>query len=432
MPRHRSIRPLPPPIVAAWIALECLLLVLAPGVVAQTPPKPAATPGTAFELPKPGGPFPVGTTSFTVTDDTRRETFSEGSEKRQVQVLAWYPAADGVQGDHAPYLRAGIEEARAFATLMRQPEMAFDYLAGVTTWSVVDAPPRAGAPLPVLLFSHGYIAHPSAYTALLEDLASYGYVVLSVVHPYEAMATALAGGRVVTMLDARKQMRKGIRDVLGEWAKEDEVMAAVTNAGDEAERLRLMRGYLDALPNTTAALTRWVDDTVLVLNRLPALPAGAAARLAARIDPARLGALGHSMGGVTAAQFCVQEPRCKAAINLDGIPQYGPMIDTPMNRPLLMVYSAREGRRGASDVIYARSAKPYLRVDVDETLHNDFSDMVLWGGPLAGRPIFGPITPLHAIAVTRQIVREYFDQELSGRRSPLLSGGAAVPRVRVR
>ena len=130
------------------------------------------------------------------------------------------------------------------------------------------------------------------------------------------------------------------------------------------------------------------------------------------------------MGGVTAAQFCVQDRRCRAGLNLDGIPQYGPMIDTPMNRPFLMVYSAREGRRGASDVIYARSAKPYVRVDVDETLHNDFSDMVLWGGPLAGRPIFGPMTALHAIAVTRQIVREYFDQELLGRRSPLLSGAA--------
>ena len=133
------------------------------------------------------------------------------------------------------------------------------------------------------------------------------------------------------------------------------------------------------------------------------------------------------MGGVTAAQFCVQDRRCRAGLNLDGIPQYGPMIDTPMNRPFLMVYSAREGRRGASDVIYARSAKPYVRVDVDETLHNDFSDMVLWGGPLAGRPIFGPMTALHAIAVTRQIVREYFDQELLGRRSPLLSG--AAPRA---
>jgi pimeloyl-ACP methyl ester carboxylesterase len=431
MPRHPSIRVLPPPIAHGLSALTFTAIALAPGVIAQTPPKPADTPGTAFELPKPGGPFAVGTTSFSVIDESRAETFSESAEKRQVQVLAWYPAADDAQGGHAPYLRAGMQEARAFATLMRQPEIAFDYLAGVKTHSVVDAPPRTGAPLPVLLFSHGYIAHPSSYTALLEDLASHGYVVLSVVHPYEAMAAALADGRVVTILDAQKQMRKGIRDVLGEWAKEDETMALVTKAGDEAEQMRLMRGYLAAVPITTAALTRWVDDTALVLNRLSTMPAGSAARIAARVDLARLGAFGHSMGGVTAAQFCAQDRRCKAGLNLDGIPQYGAMVDTPMNRPFLMVYSAREGRRGASDVIYSRSARPYVRVDVDATLHNDFTDMVLWGGPLSGRPIFGSMTALHAIAVTRQIVREYFDQELLGRRSPLLSGAAPVPGVRV-
>ena len=431
MLHHRSTRLLPASIAPALLAFTLLAPALGLSVAAQAPPKPAATPGTAFELPKPGGPFPVGTTSFNVVDETRVETFSEQAAKRQVQVLAWYPAADGARGSHAPYLRVGMQEARAFATLMRQPEIAFDYLAGVKTWSIVDAAPRTGAPLPVLLFSHGYTAHPSAYTALMEDLASHGYVVLSVVHPYEAMAAALADGHVVTVLDAQNQMRKGVRDVLGEWAKEDDTMASVTKAGDEAERLRLMRGYLDALPVTTAALMRWVDDTALVINRLPSLPAGPAARLAARVDMAHLGAFGHSMGGVTAAQFCVQDRRCQAGLNLDGIPQYGPMIDTPMNRPFLMVYSAREGRRGASDVIYARSAKPYVRVDVDDTLHNDFSEMGLWGGPLSGRPIFGKMPSLHAIALTRQIVREYFDQELLGRRSPLLSGAAPVPGVRV-
>jgi dienelactone hydrolase len=431
MARQRAVRAVALSIAPGLIALALFAFAPVPRRAGQTAP-PAATPGTAFDLPRPGGPFIVGTLSFNVVDDSRVEVFSDQAEKRQVHVLAWDPAVDGAAGSHAPYLRAGLQEARAFATLMRQPDFAFDYLAGVKTWALVDAPPRIGPPLPLLLFSHGYIAHPSAYTALMEDLASHGYVVLGIVHPYEAMASPLADGRVVTMLDAQKQMRKGIRDVLGEWGKEDETMAAVTRAGGEAERLRLMRGYLDGLPATTAALARWVDDTALVLNRLAALPAGPAARLAARTDQSRPGVFGHSMGGVTAAQFCVQDRRCRAGLNLDGSPQYGSMIDTPINRPFLMVYSGRDGRRGASDVIYSRSARPYLRVDVDGTLHNDFSDMVLWGGPLAGRPIFGARPALEAVAVTRRIVREYFDQELLGRRSPLLSGAAAVPGIRVR
>lgn len=404
------------------------LLAMAAGVVVPSASQPAAV----VALPRPTGPFSVGTTAFTVIDASRADTLGDKPEPRQVRVVAWYPAVNGATGERAPYLREGLAEARTFATLLRQASTALDYLADTRTHAVVDAPPRTDGPLPVLVFSHGYTAAGSSYTALLEDLASHGYAVLSVVHPYEAMAATLADGRVVTMLDGEKQMRKGIRDVLGEWAKEDETMAAITGTRDENAALRLMRDYLDRLPLTTTALRRWVEDTMLAMDRLVALPAGPAGRLASRLDLKGIGAFGHSMGGVTSAAFCAVARTCQAALNLDGIPQYGSLIDTPMNRPLLMVYSARAGRLGASDVVYRRAARPYVRVDVAETLHNDFSDMVLWGGPLAGRPMFGKLPPAEAVGITRQIVREYFDEQLRGRRSALLSGRTQVPGVLVR
>ena len=131
----------------------------------------------------------------------------------------------------------------------------------------------------MLVFSHGYTGIPSAYTALLEDLASHGYAVLSIVHPYEATAATLADGRVVSLLDEAGTPRQAIRDVFGEWGREDETMAAVTRATDEDEQLRLLRGYLSGLRHTDIALRRWVDDTRLVLDRLSschprACPAG--------------------------------------------------------------------------------------------------------------------------------------------------------------
>ena len=105
-------------------------------------------------------------------------------------------------------------------------------------------------------------------------------------------------------------------------------------------------------------------------------------------------------------------------------------FNKPMNRPFAMVYSGRAGRLGASDVIYRRAARPYLRIDVADTLHLDFSDMILWGGPLAAR-MFGKVPGERAVAVTRQIVREYFDEQLRGRRSGLLSGREPLDGVRV-
>lgn len=403
--------------------------VLTPVAHSQAP-VPAAGAPPRFELPRPTGPFTVGTTTIRLVDEARIDSLADRPEPRQVVVHAWYPAVNGASGRPAPYLRDGPMEVRGFATLLRQPAAALDYLAETRTHGVMDAPPRTGEPLPVLMFSLGYTAIGSSYTALLEDLASHGYVVLSVIHPYESMAATLADGRVVTMLDGQ-QPRKPIRDVFAEWEKEGETMRAVTRARDETEALALMRGYLARLPITTAVVKRWVDDTALVLDRLHALPSGPAARLVSRLDLARVGAFGHSMGGVVAADFCARDRRCRAALNLDGIPQYGSLVDAPFNRPFLMVYSAREGRLGANDVIYRRAARPYLRVDVADTLHLDFSDMGLWGGPLTGRPIFGKIAPARAVTVTRQIVREYFDQELQGRRSRLLSGRTTLEGVRV-
>jgi hypothetical protein len=58
--------------------------------------------------------------------------------------------------------------------------------------------------------------------------------------------------------------------------------------------------------------------------------------------------------------------------------------------------------------------------------------MILWGGPLAGRPMFGKIAPARAAEVTRTIVREYFDQELRGRPSPLLTKKTTMTGVTVR
>jgi dienelactone hydrolase len=398
-------------------------------VLAQNAPAPMT-----FELPPPTGPSPIGTSRWLVTDTTRRETFASSDTPRQLPVVAWYPAATPLEGAPAPYLREGPVEAQAFSRLFfRGQPSGFDYLAGVRTHASLDAPPvTRPAQLPLLLFSHGYTGVPSAHTALLEDLASHGFVVLSVVHPYEATGATLDGGREVSMLDAAGTIRQEIREVFGEWGTEDAAMASVTAAATEPEQRRLLRGYLDTLSNTTRVVDRWVADARAVLDQLPALdPATAAGRLARRVDASRVGALGHSMGGVAAGQFCLEDRRCRAAANLDGIPQYGSMFNTRFGRPFLMVYSARPGRTGASDAIYRPAAAPYIRADVSGTLHLDFTDMAFWT-PLRERKALGAIDPVRATAITRRVVREFFDQEFRRTRSALLEGTETTPDVTVK
>lgn len=422
--RKPSLREL----MVGLVAMGALAMVGPRHVVAASSPVVAEP----FILPAPTGKAFVGTTGWLVTDEARAETFAEPGGHREIGVLVWYPAAVD-SGRRAPYLTWGLPEVRGFATLLRGERTAFDGLANVRTHATVDAEPAsAPARFPLLVFSHGYGSMPSAHAALLEDLASHGYVVLSLVHPYESGAAALGNGRVVSFTDSSGALRQGYRDVIGEWGKEDETMAVVTATSDENEQRRLLRGYLSTLKNTDAAVRRWVDDTAAVINKLSNLSRrSVAGRLIARLDVERIGVFGHSMGGVVAGQFCLEDPRCAAGLNLDGSPQYGDMIDRELKRPFLMVYSARPGRRGASDSIYRRAASEYYRVDVEGTQHLDFTDMIFWEGPLRERQALGTIAGGRSTTITRAIVREYFDQILKGQRSPLLAGTATFPEVRV-
>ena len=70
-------------------------------------------------------------------------------------------------------------------------------------------------------------------------------------------------------------------------------------------------------------------------------------------------------------------------------------------------------------------------MDVADTRHLDFSDMNFWGGPLRAMGAYGTIAPERAASITRQIVREFFDQELLGQSSSLLTGVRVLAGVRV-
>ena len=395
------------------LRIAALVVLLFASAVRQTP---------LFELPAPTGNLPIGTSRWVVTDQSRDEIFTPG-KKHDIEVIAWYPStgATRVPGAiAAPYIRDGMEEVLSFARLAKLGD-AFNGLEWVTTHAIVDAEPaRAPANFPVIVFQHGYTGLPSSHTALMEDLASRGWAVLHVIHPYEATGAVLFDGTLVSHTDATNALRKPIADVFSEWGSEGSTMEKITAAATDAEQEQLMRAYLVRLKNTDQVVKRWTLDVKYVLDHLP--KTGAPGRIAARLDMTRLGVAGHSMGGVAGAQFCAEDRRCKAALNLDGIPQYGAMIDTPMPAPFLMVYSARPGRAGASDIIYKRSASRYYRVDVKDTLHLDFTDMNYWGGPLRQRGAYGKIDPARAAQVTRMVVREFFAQEILKQPSAFLGG----------
>jgi predicted dienelactone hydrolase len=149
----------------------------------------AARPAPAAPLPAPTGAAPVGTLVLRLVDTSRVDPFAPEPRARELLLRFWYPAA-GRSGEPTPYFAPRV--AALYADQLNIPTRI------LTAFSVparTNARPQAGRH-PVVLFSPGFGVPSSNYALLLDDLASHGYVVLAIDHPYEA-PLVFPGGRLV-------------------------------------------------------------------------------------------------------------------------------------------------------------------------------------------------------------------------------------------
>jgi predicted dienelactone hydrolase len=153
------------------------------------------------ELPAPEGPYAVGSTAFTLVDDSRDESgFGAPKDRRELYVRLWYPAS--ARSQDPPDADRASRPLTLWHELYRGEQDLFTrmggYLAGVDTSSYEDAPLAADIDsVPVILFSHGMLGHAEQNTLLMEHLASHGYLVAAIGHSYLSMRVNLSGGRSV-------------------------------------------------------------------------------------------------------------------------------------------------------------------------------------------------------------------------------------------
>jgi hypothetical protein len=163
-----------------------------------------------FKLPEPTGPYAVGTVDYEWADESRLETFTKNpNDYRDLLIRVWYPAdkisADISQAEKNLKLKPQLycPEAKVVGPLLAKslgmPAFLFDHLALVQSHSYREAPlSQVQKTYPVLLFSHGWgEGVVNQNTAQMEELASHGYIVFSIAHPYESLAVIYPSGRVV-------------------------------------------------------------------------------------------------------------------------------------------------------------------------------------------------------------------------------------------
>jgi predicted dienelactone hydrolase len=149
-----------------------LLLAATAGVAAQLNRIDIVTPA-APELAS-FGPYAIGVRTIEATDKNRPDVLNtkEGGPTarydRTLTLEVWYPA------DLSPGQRAGTE----YRTMTRNPAV----MTTIHGSAVRDAAPARSAAFPVVIISHGYPGNRYLMSHLGENLASKGFVTVSIDH----------------------------------------------------------------------------------------------------------------------------------------------------------------------------------------------------------------------------------------------------------
>lgn len=244
-----------------------------------------AAPATRADdlLPAPTGPFAVGRTTFDWIDSGRDELETKDpTDKRRVVVYLFYPASSASGRQAATYIPDG--------ELMRPvwKDDLTNRLLQLPTHTLVDAPVSSARPsFPVLVFIPGGGQKALSYTALLEDLTSRGYVIAALELPHNAQAMQFPDGTVLPRV-------------------------ARSDQGWEQPKTQEDRARIYPLQ-----VEHWARDARFVLNQLAVVNKNHT-QLAGKLDMNRVGAVGHSKGGMAAGMLRLIDERVRGAMNIDG------------------------------------------------------------------------------------------------------------------
>lgn len=305
-------------------------------------------------------------------------------------VSVFYPALTTRGYPIAPQMTR--KAAETFATLDAVllhplPKSGVDW-AATMTHSHLNAP-AAPVRRPVVLYSPGGADPRTLGTGIAEELASHGYVVVTIDHPGETSEVEFADGRLRTIQ-----------------------MPPTTPTDPVLSRLMMATRF---------------DDIRFVLSQLKHLRG-------LSLDLRRIGIYGHSAGGATAAQAMDENPELKAAINLEGYLDYlprqpgqpnelYPIAQHGTDRPLRLIGTDgfRDERFDNSWSALLDHGGPVRRTEIRNAGHWVFTDFAAMAPQLLAAglmsagdraDLIGTINPALSVPLIRNTVRSFFDRTL--------------------
>lgn len=346
-----------------------------------------ASPLDALDLPAPRGPYAVGC----------RLLHLEREPGPGLMVWVWYPASktqrmaepEAILPKEWADRRRGTLDSRLgkdAAEAMLVARGQFQRNAPLSSRTAV---------YPVLVFSPGLSWLPTDYSALTSALASLGYVVFGVAPTGFAGPILFPGGHVTT-----------------------------TTLGPADQSV-------------------WEQHLRFAIDRIAALQTDPASPFHQRLDLARLGLFGHSMGGAASMAVAASTPLVTAAANLDG-DFMGASRDARPTQPLLLLSHpevagadtpalVREGllrseiRRSNDWLAVSSRSTAAQRFTLDGSLHLDFLDAALLQKDLIPQKLrsnrFSSRPGSRTLAITVDLLHAFFG------RQAVAAAAASYPEV---
>jgi hypothetical protein len=358
--------------------------------------------------PAPTGPYAVGSRYFYLVDKDRPDLISpDPDDYRAVSLQVWYPAKPGP--DDKPMLPSDrkliegyVQEGALDSTILAEWAME-------PTHSFLKARPfKAKTPFPVILYSASGVIN--ANTFLSEDLASHGYVVFAIGHPYWCEFYFDAEGKT-TPIDKNNEYYKQLWQEEGYWrvlkTKKD-----ITLAKTLEERTELYNTLNQVMPTEVSDLRLWGEDIAFVVNQLKEMNSKTGF-FKGIMDVNRIGVMGYSKGGAAAGQYCLTaDDRCKAGVNLGGF-MFGDIVEKNLKKPFLfMTHIEPWAPNGIpiGELFFARAENSAYMVAVKDALHGNFCDMTLAKKYIKLEGIVGPIDGEKFSNIMNYYVGTFFDK----------------------
>lgn len=393
-----------------------------------------------FESPAPSGPYGIGISDLHLVDFSRAETMTADPEDhRELMVRVWYPARVPGDARPEPFLR---EVEPLYGILSRgawffQPFM-LSHLQRIASHSYLDAAlADAQEHFPVLVFSHGNSLYASQNGLLMEHLASHGYVIFSIDHPYQASAVRFPDGRVAKYQD--RWLMQSAPDP-EEISRQMQMFYQALYADRYDRYLELIDQLISTSAGSNKGIQLWVDDTAFLLDELArdgSARGSTIDRFKGRLDLGRVGVFGMSYGGAVAGQFCAQDTRCKAGLNMDGLHYGAAGTGIMIERPFMFIYAdLRQEAAGhiqgvdvnelapfrMNDFAYHRTGDLAYFLTIAGASHLNFSDFAFASNHLRWAGVLGTVDPAVLRDLLNDAVLAFFNQTLRGARAPFLEG----------